>query len=81
MRKQKILIVDDKPANLVVLRKQLKCLKNVEVMEAASGNDALTLTLNNDFSLAILDVQMPEMDGYEMVSFFSLLPPSDLLHM
>jgi len=66
MRKQKILIVDDKPANLVVLRKQLKCLKNVEVMEAASGNDALTLTLNNDFSLAILDVQMPEMDGYEL---------------
>ena len=66
MIKQKILIVDDKPANLVVLRKQLKCLKNVEIIEAGSGNEALTLTLNHDFSLAILDVQMPEMDGYEL---------------
>lgn len=66
MIKQKILIVDDKPANLVVLRKQLKCLKNVEIIEASNGNDALTLTLNHDFALAILDVQMPEMDGYEL---------------
>ncbi len=66
MRKQKILIVDDKPANLVVLRKQLKCLQNVEIIEAANGNDALTLTLNHNFALAILDVQMPEMDGYEL---------------
>ena len=66
MIKQKILIVDDKPANLVVLRKQLKCLKNVEIIEAGGGNEALTLTLNHDFALAILDVQMPEMDGYEL---------------
>jgi PAS domain S-box-containing protein len=66
MRKQKILIVDDKPANLVALRKQLRCLENVEIIEAGSGNEALTLTLNHDFSLAILDVQMPEMDGYEL---------------
>ncbi len=66
MRKQKILIVDDKPANLVALRKQLRCLENVEIIEAGSGNDALTLTLNHDFALAILDVQMPEMDGYEL---------------
>ena len=67
MRKsQKILIVDDKPANLVVLRKQLKGLPNVEIIEASSGNEALTMTLNHDFSLAILDVQMPGMDGYEL---------------
>ena len=66
MRKQKILIVDDKPANLVVLRKQLRSLDNVEIIEAGNGNDALTLTLNHDFALAILDVQMPEMDGYEL---------------
>lgn len=66
MIKQKILIVDDKPENLVVLKKQLKCLKNVEIIKANSGNEALTLTLNHNFALAILDVQMPEMDGYEL---------------
>jgi PAS domain S-box-containing protein len=63
---QKILIVDDKPANLVVLKKQLRFLPNVEVVQANSGNEALTLTLNHNFALAILDVQMPEMDGYEL---------------
>ena len=67
MRKaQKILIVDDKPENLVALERQLKGLSNVELIKANSGNEALTLTLNHDFSLAILDVQMPEMDGYEL---------------
>ena len=67
MRKaQKILIVDDRPENLVALERQLKGLSNVELVKANSGNEALTLTLNHDFSLAILDVQMPEMDGYEL---------------
>ena len=63
---QKILIVDDKPANLIVLQKQLRLLPNVEIIKANSGNEALTLSLNHNFALAILDVQMPEMDGYEL---------------
>jgi PAS domain S-box-containing protein len=63
--KQKILIVDDKKANLVALEKVLKEL-DVEIIKAISGNEALTASLNDDFALAILDVQMPEMDGYEL---------------
>jgi CheY-like chemotaxis protein len=42
---------------------------NVEVLKASSGNDALALTLEHDFCLAIVDVQMPGMDGYELVEF------------
>ncbi|WP_163338303.1 response regulator [Desulfopila sp. IMCC35008] len=63
--KPKILIVDDTPENLLVLRKLLAKLE-VEVIEARSGNDALTKTLYNDFAVIFLDVQMPEMDGYEV---------------
>ncbi len=63
--KPKILIVDDKPENLVALRTVLKDL-NIELMEATSGNEALKLTLRHDFALALLDIQMPEMDGYEL---------------
>jgi len=62
---QKILIVDDRPENLVALRHVLSHL-DVEVVEASSGNEALTRTLSHDFSLAIFDVQMPGMDGYEL---------------
>src|SRR5665647_1253872 len=63
--KPKILIVDDKPENLKALRKVLKDL-DIELVEATSGNDALKATLHHDFTLALLDIQMPEMDGYEL---------------
>jgi signal transduction histidine kinase len=62
----KILIVDDKPRNLYALETVLKELE-AEVLPATSGLEALTLTLEHDFCVAIVDVQMPEMDGYELV--------------
>ena len=62
----KILIVDDKPENLYTLEKLLTKL-DVEVLQATSGAEALSLTLEHDFCMAIVDVQMPEMDGYEFV--------------
>lgn len=61
-----ILIVDDKPANLLVLEKTLSKL-NVAICQAASGHEALLLTLEHDFALGIIDIQMPEMNGYELV--------------
>ena len=63
-----ILIVDDKPANLVALESVLKPLQ-VDVVHASGGEEALRFTLHQDFALAILDVQMPLMDGYELARF------------
>lgn len=65
--KPKILIVDDRPENLVTLRRVLGDL-DIELIEATNGNDALRATLYHDFALALLDIQMPEMDGYELAS-------------
>jgi phosphoserine phosphatase RsbU/P len=76
--KQRILIVDDKEANLFALRNVLKEL-GVEVVQTNNGNDALIATLNYDFALAILDVQMPEMDGYELAEFIRNEPQTKLL--
>lgn len=61
----KILMVDDRPENLLVLERLLRDLP-VELFKANSGNEALKLTLHHDFSLALLDIQMPEMDGFEL---------------
>lgn len=61
-----ILIVDDRPENLYALEKLLQKLE-VHVLQATSGARALELTLKHEFCLAIVDVQMPEMDGYELV--------------
>lgn len=68
MAKQKILIVDDRAENLYALEHVLKEL-DVEVIKATNGNDALIAILNHDFCMAILDVQMPGMDGYELAEF------------
>ena len=62
----KILIVDDKLPNLIALETVLKN-SNVEFIRALSGNDALALTLKHEFALGIIDIQMPDMDGYETV--------------
>lgn len=64
MKKDKILIVDDKEENLISLERILNDF-NIELIRAFSGEEALKQTLKEEFALAILDVQMPEMDGYE----------------
>ena len=65
---QKILIVDDREENLFALEKVLEKV-DADIIKATSGNDALIASLNHDFALAILDVQMPGMDGYELAEF------------
>lgn len=62
--KQNILIVDDRPVNLMVLR-NLLASEDLNIVEATSGNEALSLIFQYNFSLILLDVQMPEMDGFE----------------
>lgn len=61
----KILIVDDKAENIYTLRQLLQGI-NAEIVSAGNGNDALIATLNHDFAVALLDVQMPGMSGYEL---------------
>lgn len=61
----KILAVDDIAANLTALDAVL-AKPGVEIVHANSGAQALELLLDHDFGLAILDVHMPEMDGFEL---------------
>lgn len=63
--KAKILIVDDLPENLLALRKIIESDDRI-IYEASSGDAALALLLEHEFSLAILDVMMPDMNGFEL---------------
>ncbi len=60
----KILLVDDEPANLFALQAVLGPL-NLSLISAHSGRDALRCLLHDEFALILLDVRMPDMDGYE----------------
>ena len=59
-----ILLVDDKPANLLALESLLES-PDVITIKAATGNEALGILLEYDFALVLMDVQMPDMDGFE----------------
>jgi len=65
--KHKILLVDDRPENILVLENILE-EENREFIKAYSGIEALKCLLKDDFALILLDVQMPEMDGFEAAS-------------
>lgn len=60
----KILLVDDKPENIVALEAVLDDLGE-ELIKANSGKDALRACLEHDFAVILLDVKMPDMDGFE----------------
>ena len=59
-----ILIVDDEPSNLLALEAILEPLKQ-NLVRATSGKEALRHTLKDDYAAILLDVQMPEIDGFE----------------
>jgi signal transduction histidine kinase len=61
----RILLVDDRRENLHALE-SLLAGEGIEIYKAASGREALELLLLHDFALALLDVQMPDINGFEL---------------
>lgn len=61
----KFLLVDDTEQNLVALEALLR-RDGLQILSARSGSEALELLLVHEVALAFLDVQMPEMDGFEL---------------
>lgn len=60
-----ILIVDDRPDNLLVMTAVLEGPADYKITTASSGPEAIELVKRIDFALILLDIQMPVMDGYE----------------
>ena len=74
-KKVKILMVDDTPDNLVSLEAALYTLGE-ELVAAKSGMEALRYLLEDDFAAILLDVKMPDMDGFETAELIRSRPRS-----
>jgi PAS domain S-box-containing protein len=74
-QRMKILLVDDTPDNLVSIEAALSGLGE-ELVLANSGKEALRHLLNEDFAAILLDVRMPDMDGFETAELIRSRPRS-----
>jgi signal transduction histidine kinase len=73
----RVLIVDDDPTKRFALKSILEPLGE-DVVEAASGSDALRQLLREEFAVVLLDVRMPIMDGFETAQLIRQRPRSEL---
>ena len=68
MARRRILITEDSPTMRQLLVFALKRLKQVEIVEAQDGMDGLRKVSSDHFDLALIDINMPVMDGLKLIS-------------
>ena len=68
MDRHRILIVEDSPTMRQLLVFALKRLKNAEIVEAQDGMDGLRKVTSDHYDLALVDINMPVMDGLKLIS-------------
>ena len=68
MANHRILIVEDSPTMRQLLVFALKRLKGVDIVEAQDGMDGLRKVTSDHFDLALVDINMPVMDGLKLIS-------------
>lgn len=73
-RQPTILIVDDDPDNLVLLHHQVALLMNCSVISASDGRTALSLATTSQPDLILLDMMLPDMDGFEVAHYLKQHP-------
>lgn len=73
MEKINILIVDDRPENIIALEALLQ-RNDINLISTTNPNEALRISWEKDIAIALVDVQMPEMDGFELVEILKSNP-------
>jgi HAMP domain-containing protein/CheY-like chemotaxis protein len=72
-RKKRLLIVEDNPAEQLSIR-ELLGYDDIDVVVAATGNEALDLVRNESFDCVVLDLRLPDMSGFEVLERFRETP-------
>ncbi|MFA8436415.1 MAG: cache domain-containing protein [Marinifilaceae bacterium] len=75
---KKVLIVDDCPRNILLLKKMLDSAK-LNIRTATNGKETIALNQEEDFDLILLDIQMPEKDGFEVLKQLKKRKPDQII--
>ncbi|MBI3755927.1 MAG: response regulator [Deltaproteobacteria bacterium] len=70
----KILIVEDSPTTRAMITSAIEVIDGLEIFESKSGFEALKLLPHHSFNLIITDINMPDINGLELVSFVKKNP-------
>src|SRR6266498_3740485 len=62
-----VLLVDDEEANVLLLRRTLSAARYVSIASTTNPREVLDLHRKNRYDLIVLDLQMPDMDGFEVM--------------
>ncbi|HET8828892.1 MAG TPA: response regulator [Pelobium sp.] len=73
MQKINVLIVDDREENIIALKALIQ-RDDINIITTTSPNEALKLAWENSISIALVDVQMPDIDGFELVDMLKANP-------
>lgn len=73
-----ILLIDDYPKNLALLRASFDSISNITILTAASGSEGISILRNYDVAVILMDVSMPDMDGFSTVQL--IRNDSDISH-
>lgn len=74
LKKIKVLVAEDNPVNQILVKKFLQKWDVGQMQFASDGKEALAIYLKEDFDLLLLDLQMPEMDGFEVAKLIRAMP-------
>jgi CheY-like chemotaxis protein len=77
LRQSTILIVDDEPANVTLLERLLKREGFTQLVSTTRPREALRLFQEHPVDLVLLDLMMPDLDGFALLETFARLVPED----
>jgi len=77
MKHVNLLILDDKEENTISLSALLSEVEHINIISSTDPNEALKICWKNDIAIALVDVQMPEINGFEFVSLLKSNPKTN----
>ncbi|MGJ8548028.1 response regulator [Winogradskyella wichelsiae] len=65
-REMRVLVVDDNKINLLITKKNIEKIEGYSCETVSNGKEAIAVIKNKDFDIILMDINMPDMDGYEV---------------